>query len=240
MTHTAGLSPTAVDKALCVLRCVRELGDDATFTSIVKHSGLAKATAHRVIAALVRHGEVWRDAFGCYHVVYGPNEDTRATLVLRAMPHLLRLYAVTRQPSSLALLAGSDVLYLTTLCDDAGLALVGGTGRRVPAHRTVAGRLLLAFDDRAARHAYSRPELTDADRRTLRTQAALARREHVLVGRPAHTEGIVAAAALIPRVARFPLVAVVVGGPVGEVVPGSLCRVVLSTALGVGRALSRV
>ncbi|MBK0373081.1 helix-turn-helix domain-containing protein [Streptomyces sp. RB110-1] len=238
MAPSSRPSPTAVDKALHVLRCVRELEEDATFTLIARRSGLAKATTHRMLAALERHGEVWRDPHDRYHVTRGADDEARATLVLTAVPHLLRLHSAVRQPSSLAVLDAADVVYLTTLCDEPGLALVRRTARRASAHRTMAGRLLLAFDDKAARHAYDRAGLSEADRRALRHEAVLARREHVLIGRPSDAEGVFAAAALVPATAHFPSAAVVAGGPEGRVAPEPLRRVVLGTALAVRRALS--
>jgi IclR family transcriptional regulator, pca regulon regulatory protein len=79
------------------------------------------------------------------------------TLPQLAEPHLERLVAQVREPSSLCVLDGDDVVYVARVPTGRVMTASTTVGTRFPAHLTSAGRVILAglpdaeIDDRPAR-----------------------------------------------------------------------------------------
>lgn len=142
-------APSVLWKAFDVLGAFSHRRRVLTLGEIARYSGLPKSTAHRVLAMLVEVGAVEQVPSG-YQVglrmfslgVLPPEAALREA----AMPHLEELHQVTGQTVHLAILRGSDVVYLEKLLPRGSrLVSPSAIGDRMPATCTGVGKALLAF-----------------------------------------------------------------------------------------------
>jgi DNA-binding IclR family transcriptional regulator len=105
---------------------------------------------HRLLATLVAEGLVEQDPHsGGYRlgiVVYELGEAVKVHLDLHAAagPVLVQLREQTGESSQVGVLDGDEVVYVDRLESAHSLRLFTETGRRVPAHCTSSGKVLLA------------------------------------------------------------------------------------------------
>jgi DNA-binding IclR family transcriptional regulator len=129
------------------------LADDVelTFAELSRRSGLPKPTVHRLITELVSWGMVERTPRG---VRLGMKLFELGQLVPRqrglrnaALPILTDLFQATRQTVHLAVMDGSEVVYVEKLPGPDGPALPSRVGGRMELHCTAVGKAQLAFAD---------------------------------------------------------------------------------------------
>ncbi|WP_369192213.1 IclR family transcriptional regulator [Streptomyces sp. R08] len=161
----------AVDKAISLLVA---FGDKASVglgvSELARRAQLSKSTAYRVLGMLERNGVVEREGTDyrlgerLHHLgraVYAPDaENVRDFL----QPYLSDLYEMTRQTVHLAVLHGTDVVYLAKLYGHRASPVPSRVGGRLPAHATAVGKLLLAYDADAAARAVGTPLRRFTDR----------------------------------------------------------------------------
>lgn len=146
----AAVAPSVLWKAFDVLGAFTQRRRVLTLAQIVRHSGLPKSTAHRVLAMLVEVGAVEQQGDG-YRV--GLRMFSLGALppevALRdaALVHLEELHRLTGQTLHFAILRGGDAVYLEKLPSRKSAPTPAVTGGRLPAHCTAVGKALLAFSD---------------------------------------------------------------------------------------------
>lgn len=146
-------SRTAVDKALSLLGA---FGKDASsgvgVSELARRTELSKSTAFRLLAVLEKNGAVER-AGSNYRL--GPllNELTAPVTVPEVeevrdvlTPFLAHLYERTRQTVHLAVLEGTDVVYLNKLHGLHQVPAPSRIGGRLPAFCTAVGKIMLAYN----------------------------------------------------------------------------------------------
>jgi IclR family KDG regulon transcriptional repressor len=154
----------AVDKAISLLSA---FGDQAGLgvgvSELARRARLSKSTAYRVLGMLERNGVVERSGTS-YRLGARLHELGRAVyphrleaLRDRLLPYLTDLYEATRQTVHLAVLHGSDVMYLAKLYGHRPVPVPSRIGGRLPAHCTAVGKMLLACDAEATALALSAP-----------------------------------------------------------------------------------
>lgn len=137
-----------------VIRIIEQLAvgtSSPTLADLARSTGLPKSSLHRLLAVLavhgvvIRHGSTYR--LGDRLVEWIPSRDTRSTSTLRRllMPHLTDLYRRTGMIVGLAALALPDVIVIETIYGHQQLGVALRLPERAPAHRTAAGKLLLAL-----------------------------------------------------------------------------------------------
>jgi IclR family transcriptional regulator, KDG regulon repressor len=166
----------AVDKAIAVLKAFG--GDAATdigVSEIARRADMRKSTAFRLLSMLERNGVVER-AGSAYRLgrtlhelgtqVYSPAQDATRDVLL---PFLVDLYEQTKHTVHLAVLQGTDVVYLNKLHGHQAVRSPSRIGGRIPAYCTAVGKVLLAADDSALERTLAKPRrkwspntLTDA------------------------------------------------------------------------------
>jgi IclR family KDG regulon transcriptional repressor len=119
-------------------------------SDLARRLGIAKSTAHRLLALLAGEHFARRSANGQYALGFALWElGTRmvAGLDLReaAHPALERLRNATQEAVHLAILEGRDVIYIDRMESPATLQLFRRVGYRMPAHATSSGKAILAF-----------------------------------------------------------------------------------------------
>jgi DNA-binding IclR family transcriptional regulator len=113
--------------------------------------GLGKSTVHRLLATLTAEGLIEQDPrTGGYRlgiVMFELGEAVRIHMDLHtaAAPVLAMLREETRETAQVGVLDRGEVVYVDRLESSHSLRLFTETGRRVPAHCTSSGKVLLGF-----------------------------------------------------------------------------------------------
>ncbi|MFE3373148.1 IclR family transcriptional regulator [Streptomyces sp. NPDC059173] len=145
-----------LDKATSVLECFRPDGGAFRLTEIAARTGLAKTTAFRLCADLMRLGLLERDGesyrLGGKLFELGSLVPRRLDLREAALPFLQDLFEATRETVHLGVREGHDVVYIERIHGHRTLSLPSRIGGRLPLTCTGVGKALLAF---------SGPELAD-------------------------------------------------------------------------------
>ena len=124
-------------------------GEPLTIRELARRTGLPLATVHRVVVRLVEWGGAERVPGGVRPGLrlfeLGQLVPQRARLRELALPFMGDLYAVTHEVVSLAILDGTDTVWVEQLSGRLAPPVPSRVGGRLPAHVTAAGKLLLAF-----------------------------------------------------------------------------------------------
>lgn len=121
-----------------------------TASRISQSLGLPRSTVYDLLAVAIAGGyavhipEKRRYALGLRAFELGSGFQRQQPLVLRGTPLLKRLVSDTRLSAHLAVLHGTDVIYLVEERTRQGPWLVSEVGVRLPAHLTATGRAILA------------------------------------------------------------------------------------------------
>ncbi len=134
-----------LDKAISVLRAVEE--SPAALADLQTRTGLPRATAHRLAAALEQHGLLRRDDAGRYElglglVALGQVAAERFPLVELARPALDELRAVTGEGVQLFVREGAQRRCVVSLESPHGLRWIVAQGSLLPLEVGSAGRVL--------------------------------------------------------------------------------------------------
>ncbi|HWM57053.1 MAG TPA: IclR family transcriptional regulator [Pseudonocardia sp.] len=139
-------------RVLAVLAVFSAERPELNLTEISRRARLPLTTTHRIVAELAAWGALERNDEGRYRVglrlwevgVLAPRGRDLREL---AMPFLEDVYEVTRQNVQLAVLDGTEALYLERLSGRGAVNVVTRVGSRLPLHATGVGLVLLAHAD---------------------------------------------------------------------------------------------
>ncbi|MCO7218634.1 IclR family transcriptional regulator [Klenkia sp. PcliD-1-E] len=139
---------SSVDTALLLATVLRDEGP-LRLTDAAARLGTAPSTAHRLLAALVHRDFAVQLPDRRYAA--GPQLGAAPVPASRlhavALPHLRAVVAAQGESAHLVVRAGADVRFVATVECDAVLRVGDRTGRTLPAHRSAAGKALLAALD---------------------------------------------------------------------------------------------
>lgn len=127
-------------------------------TALAERAEVTKPTAHRLLKVLVAAGYVRRvgDRYCLSEHVFEMGNQVRSCrpsgIREVAGPYLGELFAETRQTVQLAVLSGTDVLYLDKVAGRDAAPCPTSVGARRPAYATGLGKALLAFAEAEAVH----------------------------------------------------------------------------------------
>jgi len=247
--HSAQRPPSVVDRVLDLLGAFTADRPRLTLSELSRRAGLPLSTTHRIAGELTRRGALVRDEAGGYRVGLWLWEVASlaphgAELRESAMPFLEDLYEATHQNVQLAVLDGTEVVYLERIPGRDSVSVLTRVGGRWPAHITGVGLAMLAFAVPEVQERYLAGPLARYTERTI-TDPARLRRELAEVRRAGYavSDGQVTLDALS--------VAAPVYGPGDEVVAAlsivvrsgtvaasALAPAVRTAARGISRALS--
>lgn len=149
MTQTLNSVATAA-------RVLKEFGKGDTqlgISQLARRVGVGKSTAHRVAWTLVAEGLLEKvDDTGLFRLTstmrnLGVSAETALTLHQAATTPLDHLRQITDHTLHVAILDGTDVLYVERRESPLAMQLFRGAGGRNSAHVTSTGKVLLAFLD---------------------------------------------------------------------------------------------
>jgi DNA-binding IclR family transcriptional regulator len=156
MQNSSGTDPqspsypvSAAGNALRAVRLLHEC-DELRVVDVADRLGVARSTAHRILAMLVFEGFAEQDR----HKIYRPGPTLREIrgsqvgpppdLATIAHPHLQRLADAVRETTHLMVLEGNGTRFLDGVEGPQALRVSYRTGSLLPAHVTSGGKALLA------------------------------------------------------------------------------------------------
>jgi DNA-binding IclR family transcriptional regulator len=150
-SHNAAGTTRSVRRALAMLEALGYSASPLRLSDLARATRLSKATVHRMLKALVAHDFVAKVGPG-YTLGQRPLELAASGsaveahgLKRRLRPFLLELYELTHGVVSFAVLYHSQVHYPDILHHRSHSPAPWHYGKAVPAYRTAAGKLLLAY-----------------------------------------------------------------------------------------------
>lgn len=151
MTAALDSTPSAVLDRVSLVLDAFEGHARLTLAQIVRRTGLPRSSAHRMLERLValrwlrRYGRDYE--LGMRLVELGSLAVHQDRLHEAAIPFMHELNRMTGFVVHLAVLDGSDVVYLEKIGDRLGQAVPTRVGGRRRAHCTAVGKVLLAYSD---------------------------------------------------------------------------------------------
>lgn len=226
MGHDSTASPAdgdapALRRGLALLRALAGAGHGVAMSTLLTDVAMPRATAYRLLRALVDEGfaAVAPGAPGRY--VLGPAVDAlrgpgaQRTLEDVALPVMHALAAATGETVKLVVRDGLEALTLAVAMPSRDSCIASRVGTRLPLHVGASQRLLLAHAPPDVRAAVLGGPLPRHTSRTIVSRARLARELDQLAARRTFTshgegmEGVGAAAALVGSAASEPRAALV-------------------------------
>lgn len=162
---------STLERGLKVLRAFDATHPEMQLSEVAQVTQLSPAVARRCLNTLVQLGYIAQ--FGRKFLLR-PEVLSFGTAYLSSMnveqvilPTLQKLRDDTGDSSSMAVLSGSDILYVAHVSTNRRIRLGANVGTRFPAHATSLGKVLLAFQPEQVIARYM--ETTDLQRFTERT-----------------------------------------------------------------------
>jgi IclR family pca regulon transcriptional regulator len=174
----------SLERGLAILSAFKPPRPLLGVSDLAREIGLSRSTAHRYIATLARLGYLEQDA-ATRRYRLGPRVLDLGFSAINSMelreisaPHLRRHSDETGHTVNLAILDGTDIVYIERCRSprqgQREIDLNLHVGSRLPAYCTSLGKVLLAFLDEAARDAVlDATELTQRGPNTLTARTAL-------------------------------------------------------------------
>jgi IclR family transcriptional regulator, KDG regulon repressor len=141
----------AVERALQILNSFDEAHPERGVSEIAEVVGLHKATAHRILATLLKYDYVERSddgqkyRLGIQLVGLGFKVTRRMDLRRESLPLLTRLAELLDEAVDLSILEQNQALYIETIQSRHALTIAAAVGRRLPLHCTASGKIFLAW-----------------------------------------------------------------------------------------------
>lgn len=224
----------------CIIGAFDRADRALTLHELTERTGLPKSTVHRMVDQLVDLCWLEREVSG-YRIgmrlfEIGGLASRRSRLSDLAYPHLHALSVATGLAVQMAILDGTDVVYLERI-PMRGFAPPTRQGGRQPAYCTGLGKAMLAFDEEAAEEALSqalpaRTSRTITSARDLRGELERIAETGLAFDHQESYEGLACVAAPVRGSGRA-IAAVSVSGPVAGIDLHAVAPLVRDTAAAV-------
>jgi IclR family pca regulon transcriptional regulator len=139
----------ALERGLAVLRSFTARETSLTISDVAERTGLSRATARRLLLTLEQLGyvEANRPEFNLTPAVLELTKPFAGSVDPWAFtkPYLQQLTDRLEESASVAVLDGTEILYVARTPTRRLMTLAVSVGSRLPAHATSKGRVLLAF-----------------------------------------------------------------------------------------------
>jgi DNA-binding IclR family transcriptional regulator len=217
-----------VAKAFRLLEALAAHEQPRRVTELAREVGMAKSTVHRLLQTLIALDYARQDQQGLYAASLRMWE--RGTRVLAHLPlrqaaqdHIVRLGATTGEQVNLAILDGTEMLYVATIeavPAKRGRSMMGQriVGLRAPLHGAATGKVILAHQPDAvirtiAKHLHAVTPRTIGTLERLRAELAEVRRRGFAMNLAEWWTGVHAIAAPIVAPGGRAIAAVGIAGP---------------------------
>jgi DNA-binding IclR family transcriptional regulator len=170
-----------IDRMAQLIDVLARYGEPVSLKVLSAETGLHPSTAHRILAAVARHGLVDRTETGSYRLGYrlmelGSRVGEGQDLPKEARPIMEALRDALGETVNLTVREGDEVVYIDRAISHRMMRVEQVIGSRAPLHVTAVGKLMLGQGDDAEIERYAqRSGLPVYTRRTLATLPALRR-----------------------------------------------------------------
>lgn len=239
--------PSTAARLVALLTAFRPADDALGVSELARRTGLPKSSVHRLAGHLADHGLFERDGssmrLGLKLFEIGQLATRQRGLVDAARPYLADLREATRNSIHLAVLEGTEVVYLDILRGPDAPNLPSRVGGRFPAHATGVGKAILAFSADDVVNRIIEAGLSRISTRTitspglLRRQLAKVREEGVAFEREESGIGTVCVASPLLDRSRRAVAAISIAGWSNRMRTARLAPAVHTTALALSRRL---
>ncbi|MFF1819807.1 IclR family transcriptional regulator [Kribbella sp. NPDC058245] len=207
----------SVDHALNLLTVLQEEGS-LRLTDAAERLGVARSTAHRLLAMLVYHGYAAQDEHRRY--VAGPAIQFRRGLPsaeqLRrlALPHLQQLVGRCDETANLQVLVGDHIRFVASVESEHVLRVGNRAGRMLPAHLASGGLALLAcLKETEVASLYAAPDASPVDLPRLQSALRQTRKQGFALNNQSTEAGVTAIGRAVRGPDGTPLAAVCIAVP---------------------------
>lgn len=239
---------SVLGRAIGLLRAIGEDDDAVTLAELGRRTGLARSTVHRLVGELLALGMLDRAPGGAVTLgaalwELGELAPLSARLRERALPHLQTLYEATGENVQLAVLAGTEALYVARITGTTSIPTITRMGGRLPLHTTGVGKALLAQQDESWLTEFFRTPLSRetafsiTEESRLRPELQRIRERGYATTRQEMTLGNVSIAATLPPLDGLPSAAIGVVTHIARADEGRIAPLVIRTAAAIGTAL---
>lgn len=225
---TAKYPVKSLAKALRILDTVGRYQHGTSIAALSKELKMGKSTVHRLLATLRDFDLIWFDpstsnyALGARILRWSDLLVQQNLLVRHGLPILRDLVNAGRETANLAILDGTDVLYVAQFESMERLRLSEAVGTRHPAHSTALGKALLAtMSDEQFEQLYSKMDVlksltanTIVDKRRLKEHLQKVRNEGVAYDFEENVVGVICLGAVVRDFTSKPIAAMSVSLPI--------------------------
>jgi DNA-binding IclR family transcriptional regulator len=238
----------SVSRALQIIELlISNATHESGVTEISRELGVAKSTAHQLLATLAAHGFVENDgASGRYRLGVrameaGAVASTRAGLGPAVLPLLEALVGEVNETCSIGVLTGNSVSLVQRVEAESVLRVDLRVGTQFPIQTSAIGRIILAEMPQERREQIlDALDMPKAERRKTDKAIEAARKEGCAIVRNIPVEGISAIAVAVRTSSQAPLAGLVVAAPTFRFNPDAFRSALTRTAgLIAARAESR-
>lgn len=182
---------SVLGKARLIIEAFTAEDDSLSLSELVRRTGVAKASVHRLAQELLgwgvleRAGSRYRLGLRLFEI--GQRVPRQRILREAALPYMEDLLLATHETVHFAIHDGLDVLYVEKLMVHRGLRKQSRVAGRLPLFCTATGKVILAFSPPALFHEVVRRGLTPMTHRTitqpglLQAQIGRVRTEHLAI-----------------------------------------------------------
>lgn len=214
----------SINRAFGLLETLAAEGGVCTLSVLARKSGLPLSSIHRLVRTLVELGYVRQESSREYAL--GPRlirlgEASSSVIAIWAKPHLARLAGELRESANLAMLDGTEIVYIGQAQSTRSVRMFTEVGRRVLPHCTAVGKAIMAgMDEDEVRRILARTGMprstatTIIDPDAFIAQLAEIRDRTYAVDEGENEEGVRCVAAVVPSDASR--LAISVSGPAGR------------------------
>ncbi|SFS43411.1 IclR family transcriptional regulator [Saccharopolyspora flava] len=137
----------SVERTFELLELMADAGGEVALSELADKSGLPLPTIHRIIRTLVNSGYARQQPSRRYAL--GPRlirlgETASRALGSWARPYLAELTEVTGESANMAVLDGTQIVYVAQVPSPHSMRMFTEVGRRVDAHATAVGKAVMA------------------------------------------------------------------------------------------------
>ncbi|GAA4627867.1 IclR family transcriptional regulator [Actinoallomurus vinaceus] len=162
---------SVLGKARLILEAFTAEDDALSLAELVRRSGVAKASVHRLAQELLAWGVLERSGtryrLGLRLFEIGQRVPRQRTLREAALPYMEDLLIATQETIHFAIQDGLEVLYVEKLIVHRGLNKQSRVAGRLPLYCTATGKVILAFSPASLFQEVVRNELRPLTRKTL-------------------------------------------------------------------------
>ncbi len=137
-----------IDRSFDILELLATEEEGLGITEIARRLDLNKTTVHRIVNAILKRGYIEKTDQGLYQiglkcVAMASIRLSNLELTTEAKPYLYNLTNILRQVCHLAILDGSDAVYIDKIEFTKNIRIYSEIGRRIPVYCSALGKSLL-------------------------------------------------------------------------------------------------